>query len=58
MYFEGPPKWSGETVITQPIKRGEEVIIPYTYTVWLVNQDLVPSIIDTRKLPIPVFKAV
>lgn len=49
--FEGA--WKGEKKVKQVIKRGEEVLIPYTYDIWYENPDLNPSFFDARMMPDP-----
>lgn len=51
LLFEG--KWKGEKKFKEVIKRGEEILIPYSYNLWTQNPELEPSMIDLRPRPVP-----
>ena len=51
LLFEGA--WKGQKKVKEVIKRGEEILIPYTYNLWTANPDLDPFVLDLRQLPSP-----
>lgn len=51
LLFEGA--WKGEKKIKEVIKRGEAILIPYTYSIWAGNPELEPAMVDMRPLPFP-----